>query len=524
MKKGFTLIELLAVIVVLAIIAVIAVPIILNVVKKARESSAVDSAYAYIDAVEKYATMHDMDSTKYPVELLSNREYQVAGSDHNTVYLNDIVSLKGHYPTSGTVTISSKKRVTEANLIIDDFSIECTKNTCKISGSTYTVTLNTNGGLSENGVTVIKNALISSLPIPEKDGQQFVGWYYDSELTQPANGSDHISADTELYAKYKNCTSSTYDTPNYYEFTAVCSGTYNIELWGASGGNGTDVNQTPADGGKGAYTSGNLHLDEGEKIYVYVGGKGSNGGMPSRNATVQIAAGYNGGGNGVSYYPYPDNDYGEGAGGGATDVRYFGSTTVTEDILSPNSELGLNSRIMVAAGGAGASLSWGKNVKYVRYTGGAGGDLIGITGGTWGTGYTAGTGGTQLAGGTGSNAGAFGIGGNGATGGSGGGGGYYGGGGSGQWASAGGGSSYISGHSGSIAIESSLSRSAKTIDGVACTYPTSDNRCSRHYSGKVFSNTQMLSGQASMPTYDGTSTMTGNTGNGYAKVTYINSN
>ena len=52
-KKGFTLVELLAVIVILAIIALIATPIILNVIDNAKEGSAKNSAYGYIDAVEK---------------------------------------------------------------------------------------------------------------------------------------------------------------------------------------------------------------------------------------------------------------------------------------------------------------------------------------------------------------------------------------------------------------------------------------------------------------------------------------
>ena len=51
-RKGFTLIELLAVIVILAVIALIATPIILNMINSARKSSAVDSAYGYIKAVE----------------------------------------------------------------------------------------------------------------------------------------------------------------------------------------------------------------------------------------------------------------------------------------------------------------------------------------------------------------------------------------------------------------------------------------------------------------------------------------
>jgi len=51
-KKGFTLIELLAVIVILAIIALIAVPIVLNIIRDARESSEERSVELYAKAVK----------------------------------------------------------------------------------------------------------------------------------------------------------------------------------------------------------------------------------------------------------------------------------------------------------------------------------------------------------------------------------------------------------------------------------------------------------------------------------------
>ena len=63
-KKGFTLIELLAVIVILAIIAIIATPTIVGVIEKARTGAAKASALGYIDAVEKYMALAELDSTK----------------------------------------------------------------------------------------------------------------------------------------------------------------------------------------------------------------------------------------------------------------------------------------------------------------------------------------------------------------------------------------------------------------------------------------------------------------------------
>ena len=40
-------------------------------------------------------------------------------------------------------------------------------------------------------------------------------------------------------------------------------------------------------------------------------------------------------------------------------------------------------------------------------------------------------------------------------------------------------------------------------------------------SGYYLTNTSIVAGNASMPTKDGASTMTGNEGNGYAKITVI---
>ena len=51
-KKGFTLIELLAVIVVLAILALIAVPIVLNIIKDARNNSNKRSIESYVRAID----------------------------------------------------------------------------------------------------------------------------------------------------------------------------------------------------------------------------------------------------------------------------------------------------------------------------------------------------------------------------------------------------------------------------------------------------------------------------------------
>ena len=76
-------------------------------------------------------------------------------------------------------------------------------------------------------------------------------------------------------------------------------------------------------------------------------------------------------------------------------------------------------------------------------------------------------------------------------------------------AGSGGGSSYISGHPGCKAI-------ASTSTETSITHLDTPN----HYSGKEFTDTQMIAGNASMPKPDG-GTETGHSGNGYARITLI---
>ena len=143
---------------------------------------------------------------------------------------------------------------------------------------------------------------------------------------------------------------------------------------------------------------------------------------------------------------------------------------------------------MVAAGGGGG------------FNGDGGGYAGGLTGQNAQTnnGYGPGGGATQTSGGVNTRNsianGSFGKGGTGGNSGlsTGGGGGYYGGAGSEHIDAAGGGSSYISGYSG----------------------------CTKHSSGKTFSYAIMKAGNEEMPSYT-SGTMTGNEGNGYARITLL---
>ena len=320
---------------------------------------------------------------------------------------------------------------------------------------------------SFNGKNYVKVNIVTT-----KKGQQ-KNTIDDVEIVAFAN---NISMETGIAASYSY-------TGSYDSFVAEKEGLYKIELWGAQGGNSGN-----ALGGRGAYTKGVIWLSTGDTLYVYVGGQGTT---------------FNGGATG--------REYGYENSGGATDVRL--------QAIGVNALESLASRIMVAAGGGGA----GRTV-----AGGAGGALIGIEGGYTVNSFHAGQGGTQTSGGLGGTGeaytgynGTFGAGANSPLYSSAGGGGYYGGGSSGtnydSNGAGGGGSSYISGYTGCVAVTSAIDISPKE----GCTDGTTDNVCSIHYSGREFTQTQMSSGNQSMPTYDGSSTMVGNTGNGYAKITYM---
>ena len=274
-----------------------------------------------------------------------------------------------------------------------------------------------------------------------------------------------------------------YDGIENKEYTAQATGTYKIELLGASGGD-SDNNQIS--GGLGAYTSGEIYLNKDDVLYLNVGGAGS------RDSKDSITGGFNGGGNGTTA---DEGVTSSGGGGGATDVRFGGTS--------------LNDRIMVAAGGSGAGN--GEDAD----SGMPGGSLASDNSGTNGPkGATQTTGGKA---GNGGSAGTFGKGANAATLGSGAGGGYFGGAGGvadGKTGLVGtGGTSYISGMLGSNSVTSATSTS-----------PTNN---SKHYSGKIFYDTHMYGGDK-VPSeknseyfYSQMPTDLQNAGDGYAIITYV---
>ncbi len=110
-NKGFTLVELLAVIVILALIALIATPIILNVINDAKKQAAKDSAYGYMDAVEKYIVSSELEDESIKDGTYSVEELNSMG-----------VSVKGSTPDNGIIKIESKT-VKSYDIGIDEYEV-----------------------------------------------------------------------------------------------------------------------------------------------------------------------------------------------------------------------------------------------------------------------------------------------------------------------------------------------------------------------------------------------------------------
>lgn len=365
-------------------------------------------------------------------------------------------------------------------------------------------------GVSDSSIdnTVLTYDVLSGISVSDNSGEELtiktsgtlsLGIPGSYVVTYTATDSSGNTASASRTITITQAVWSFNYTGNSQSFTIPCNGSYKIELWGAQGGDFLTIL-----GGRGGYVSGNISLTKSTAIYIYVGG----------NPGTSETGGYNGG----ESLSAGQSAYGR-AGGGATDIRLSSGLW--------NDSNGLKNRIIVAGGGGGANY---RNYadQACGYGQGAGGYGGGLTGGTGETtnhtntsnctyGWGVGTGGTQTLGGVYNNysstgtlnssvtTGSFGSAeySNGSQ--SGGGSGYYGGGAS-AHGGAGGGSSFVSGYSGCNAINS---------DGTASGQPN-------HFSGKIFTSISMIAGNTSMPNPSG-GTEVGHTGNGYARITLLNS-
>ena len=331
-------------------------------------------------------------------------------------------------------------------------------------------------------------------------------------------------------------------TGNYQTFTVPYTGTYTFEVWGAQGGCGfyfdslgsyPSIDSITRVGGKGAYAKGTIKLTAGDKYYIYVGGQGVCDNQAAYNfsslSSNSIKGGWNGGGQGGGYASTNlggDNPFdvriAAGGGGGATDIRTTSGTW--------NNTTSLNSRVIVAGGGGGGSSSnvytyanGNSTTQLTRqFYGGQGSQTYYDNSGMAYYDYYKPTITYSYISGSAGSAGTLGRGGNGGSdnnvhyfgsssrwckfpgliAGGGGGGGYYGGG--------GGGSGYTDGD--------------RYCNSGSSYWGSGGGGGSSYINTSLFTSRTVTAGSRRMPTQDGSSTMYGNSGNGFAKITLISIN
>ena len=470
----------------------------------------INNDYFYIDSsdditvsVGNVSLINEDDKQK--IVWTIDSEYRTGRKETMDIELKiniDLIRMEGLYPILSYSEISYT--LANHNLIkLESNETPILKNGYKLIFD-ENVPSDCNSSLSDKIYYAHDNVDISN-KVLECDGWYFQGWesiddikyINDTIFVMPNNNITLRAKWMKLYVNKSiegNVNSGlnleyTYEyTGNYQEFIAPYTGTYRIELWGAQGSVGDFVNPTNNleyfhEGGKGAYVSGEINLNKGEKLYVYVGESS----VPTRTITV-----FNNG----------TPNIGGRNGGGATDIRLVAGEWDDFDSLK--------SRIMVAGAGGTGTLENEGEILIV----GAGGGLVGYPGGKSDSG-------TQVSAGSPQNShyleSTFGVANGGCTGGNG----YYPAGAAACTNGSGGGSSFISGHNGCDAIDkdSVLGNVIHTGQSI-------------HYSGYRFSNTIMIDGEGyswttkkgvyiGMPTHDGKSIMKGNTGSGYAKITFL---
>ena len=338
-------------------------------------------------------------------------------------------------------------------------------------------------------------------------------------ITETFNTGNEPSGD----AGETKTTTTDYSYTGSVQTVTLKAGTHKLEVWGAQGGS----YNTSYYGGKGGYSYGTLTLTEDATAYINIGGQGGS----VSSSTTGGTGGNNGGGTGGNGSSSSKGIAGSG-GGGATDIR------LKQD--------NLYARVIVAGGGGGAGGA-GQNggsslAESTASIGGIGGGTSGITGknsgqstyggkaGGAGTATTAGTAGSVSTSTTSSTDNTYCAGGGGGAGG-----GWYGGGGGGGGSLTQSSQRGTAGNSGSFGIggkggtsysscETAYYGSGGGSGGGGSGYVYTSSAATNYPSGCLLNSSYYLTDASTIAgdqsfTDNSGSTVTGHSGNGYARIT-----
>ena len=420
-KNGFTLVELLAVIIILAILYLFVMPKVTDLIKNGNKTDEYIIQNKIITAAKEYTSNYDthflndviyIGYSKYisKEDLINNKlldenevesigffkvkvtlkednklEYSISyDTESEKVILSVnldggsmISNPSGEYDVGSTIILNTP---TKTDYEFSHWSIEVGNSI--LSGNMLTIgninttikanwikkitlTIDLNGGTSNNQGGIYSSNSTITLKEPTKDNYVFAGWKLVSgDAVLSGNKLTLGLQDASVKALWVQGTYEFAYTGSEQTFTAPASGYYKLEAWGAQGGSYSASYY----GGYGGYSTGIVFLNKNEQLKIYVGG-----------TTTSSSGGYNGGGEGSSYV-------GNSGGGGATHIARVSG------LLSTLSEKRDNI-LIVAGGGGGSYYESGSG-----YVGGSAGGYIGNNGlyNKRGVSY----GGTQVSGGT----------------------------------------------------------------------------------------------------------------------------
>ena len=268
-RKGFTLIELLAVIVILAIIALISVPMILNVVEKSKEGSAKVSAENYLDAVEKYIAIEEIENKEIKIEknkiykVEEETNYEIEGEVDNTLYLNNVVKIKGEYPVDGYIKIEEK--ITYAEFTINNYLIECNESgICEVVGKqngkevqAKSIEINE---INESELSIGKEIQLTATILPKNTTDKTITWTSSNENVATISTSGLLKiigyGEVTITAKTSNDKMSEKSINLKLKIKEISAGAYfslftsdsnNLYGWGSSNSKGQLGNNDTSD-------------------------------------------------------------------------------------------------------------------------------------------------------------------------------------------------------------------------------------------------------------------------------------
>mgnify|MGYP004518718261 CR=1 FL=1 len=208
--------------------------------------------------------------------------------------------------------------------------------------------------------TKIKNIILDNLNL----GTYYV-WAKDLD-----DNISRVSFIVKLNNKCINDCETNFDyTGTEQTYTALKSGYYRLETWGAQGGDAVpyDSSYKIFIGGYGGYSKGEVYLNKGDVLYINVGEHGK---TIQGNDNSTISASYNGGGLASRTDGYGTYSDSRGNGGGATHISKISGLLST---LYNKQEF-----ILIVSGAGGGAINYNNSNYYTaEATGGSAGGYIG---------------------------------------------------------------------------------------------------------------------------------------------------